>query len=112
MVPDDLDILKASEHLVTHTAQHPGIVLDFDTEAKDMFDSYQVMFNTRCHKLRKLKNADQAAEEGTACVLSHSHCRCCVLILHSYICISIVIYKYIATIHRSLSIYIYRYIHI
>ena len=42
--------------------------IHFEPLAKDMFDSYSVMFNTRVSVRRKQQDADSAAEEGvTVC---------------------------------------------
>ena len=81
--PAELDPINASRHLISHTSQHPGLVLDFDEHARSYFDSFCVTFNTGCNKLRKGSNADVAAEAGIACVLPCLHCRpwgvCCTL---------------------------------
>ena len=71
-VPETLDLVKASAHLITFTARYPGLVLEFSDPARDIFDSYTVMFNTRCSEYRRRSDADSAAEEGIARVL-HLH---------------------------------------
>ena len=71
-VPESLDLVKASAHLITFTARYPGLVLEFSQPARDTFDSYTVMFNTRCSEYRRKSDADSAAEEGITRVL-HLH---------------------------------------
>ena len=66
---DEHDIAAAAKHLITHTSLQAGRQIEFSEEARDMFDSYQVMFNTRCAKFRKSQDPDAAAEEGTTDVL-------------------------------------------
>ena len=44
--------------------QRPHLNLKFDQAAREMFDSYGVMFNTRANQLRNGADADAAAEEG------------------------------------------------
>ena len=72
-VPDECNLLKAAEHLASHTSRHPGHVVEFDTDARDMFDSYQVMLNARCSLLLTDQDADAAAEEGTIRALPWPH---------------------------------------
>ena len=66
---DDEDIAIAAKHLITFTSLKAGREIKFSDNAKDMFDSYQVMFNTRCAKFRKSQDPDAAAEEGAIRVL-------------------------------------------
>ena len=66
---DDEDIAIAAKHLITFTSLKAGHEIKFSDNAKDMFDSYQVMFNTRCAKFRKSQDPDAAAEEGAIRVL-------------------------------------------
>ena len=68
-VPDENNLLMAAQHLISHTSRHPGLTLEFDADARDMIDSYPVMLNTRCSKLRTDADPDAAAEEGTIRVL-------------------------------------------
>ena len=63
------EIQVAARHLISHTSLKAGRELEFSDEARDMFDSYQVMFNTRCAKFRKSQDPDAAAEEGPTDVL-------------------------------------------
>ena len=63
------DIPTAARHLITYTSFKAGREIKFSENAKDMFDSYQVMFNTRCAKFRKPQDPDAAAEEGAIRVL-------------------------------------------
>ena len=108
--PDNLSLVKASAHLITYTARYPGMVLEFSPAAKDMFDSYTVMFNTRCNSYRRKSDADSAAEEGITRVLhrnvSTDHLarphtlRCPLLSLCTFCCIrSPSLYPYIFS-HR------------
>ena len=81
-VPPELDLSEAAEHLISFTSRQPGLVLEFEPDAKDEFDSYNLMFNVRCDKLRKQSDADAAAEEGVAlCCIHHTAVR----VLHRYI---------------------------
>ena len=64
VVPVECSLTKAAEFLVRQTAPHPGLELQFDPEAKELFDSYQVFFNIRCTQCRNRQDADAAAEEG------------------------------------------------
>lgn len=66
---DDEDIAVAAKHLITYTSIRAGREIKFSDTAKDMFDSYQVMFNTRCARFRKSQDPDAAAEEGAISVL-------------------------------------------
>ena len=66
---DAEDIAVAARHLITYTSLKAGREIKFSDNAKDMFDSYQVMFNTRCAKFRKSQDPDAAAEEGSIRVL-------------------------------------------
>ena len=66
-IADDFDILTAAKRLVEYTKQHPHLNLEFDQSARELFDSYGVMFNTRANQLRKGADADAAAEEGITC---------------------------------------------
>ena len=66
-IPDEFDILAAAKRLVEYTKQHPHLTLEFDPSARELFDSYGVMFNTRANQLRKGADADAAAEEGITC---------------------------------------------
>ena len=76
-VPDELNPTLASRHLIEQTSRHPGLVLEFDDEARNYFDSFGVAFNTRVVGFRKVQNADSAAEEGTTRAMSCMHCRPC-----------------------------------
>ena len=67
-VPERLTLNSASEHLISFNAKYPGLVLEFEDDARDSFDCYGVVFNTRCSQLRKKQDADAAAEEGAMCV--------------------------------------------
>ena len=73
-VPLELDILLAAKRLVEFTAKQPHLELGFSEEARERFDSYGVMFNTRSNQLRKGADADAAAEEGAIELL---HCLVC-----------------------------------
>ena len=67
-VPESLKLGTASATLIEYTSVQPGRTLQFEPLAKDMFDSYSVMFNTRVSVRRKEQDADSAAEEGvTVC---------------------------------------------
>ena len=72
-VPAELNITTAADFLVRQTAIHPGLVLTFTKEAKDAFDSYQVIFNIRCTGHRTRQDADAAAEEGAMHVVSWTY---------------------------------------
>ena len=63
-VAEDLRLGTASATLIEYTSVHPGRTIKFEPLAKDMFDSYSVMFNTRVSVRRKQQDADSAAEEG------------------------------------------------
>ena len=63
------DIAEAAKHLISYTSLKAGREIEFSDAARDMFDSFCVMFNTRCAKFRKSQNPDAAAEEGTTGVL-------------------------------------------
>ena len=71
--PEELSITTAADFLVKQTAIHPGLVLTFTKEAKDAFDSYQVVFNIRCTGHRNQQDADAAAEEGAMHVVSWTY---------------------------------------
>ena len=70
-VPNEYSLTAASTRLIGYTGTHPGRVLQFERAAKDMFDSYSVMFNTRVSIRRKNQDADSAAEEGVLAVRCH-----------------------------------------
>ena len=82
-IPDEYNILKGAERLVSSTKAQPNLCLQFDQDARSMFDSFNVMFNTRSNQLRKDASPDAAAEEGSACayhripphtaVMCHTH---------------------------------------
>ena len=72
-VPDELNITTASEFLVRQTSVYPGITPNFEQVAKELFDSYQVVFNVRCTSHRKRQGADAAAEEGAIHVVSWTY---------------------------------------
>ena len=92
-VPPELDLSAAAEHLISFTSRQPGLVLEFERDAKDEFDSYNLMFNVRCDKLRKQANADAAAEEGVAlCVASVTPPSVCCIGIYIYIDIYIYIH--------------------
>ena len=55
---------------MSHTARYPELVLTFEPDAKELFDSYQVFFNIRCTKCRLRQDADAAAEEGAPRIVS------------------------------------------
>ena len=76
-IPEELDILLAAKRLVEFTAKQPHLELGFSEEARERFDSYGVMFNTRSNQLRKGADADAAAEEGAIELL---HCLVCVYV--------------------------------
>ena len=73
-MPDDKDIIEAAKRLVSYTSRKPHLCLDFDTAAREQFDSYGVMFNTRANQLRKGADADAAAEEGMPVGRLHDTC--------------------------------------
>ena len=73
-IPATHDILLAAVNLVQQTSKMPHLELDFSDAAREQFDSYGVMFNTRSNQLRKGADADAAAEEGTIGLL---HCLVC-----------------------------------
>ena len=73
-IPEEFDILMAATRLVEHTSKHAHLELGFSDAAREQFDSYGVMFNTRSNQLRKGADADAAAEEGTIGLL---HCLVC-----------------------------------
>ena len=64
------DITEAAKHLISYTSLKAGREIEFSDAARDMFDSFCVMFNTRCARFRKSQDPDAAAEEGTTRVLS------------------------------------------
>ena len=72
-VPTELNITTASEFLVQQTAVYPGLTLNFEQTAKELFDSYQVIFNVRCTGHRNRQDADAAAEEGATHVVSWTY---------------------------------------
>ena len=72
VVPAECDLSKAAEFLVSHTARYPELVLTFEPDAKELFDSYQVFFNIRCTQCRNRQDADAAAEEGASRILSRT----------------------------------------
>ena len=72
-VPEECDLSKAAEFLVSHTSRYPELVLTFDPEAKELFDSYQVFFNIRCTQRRNQQDAGAAAEEGAPHALSWTY---------------------------------------
>ena len=45
---DEHEIAAAARHLITHTSLRAGRELEFTDEARDMFDSYQVMIYAIC----------------------------------------------------------------
>ena len=65
----DNDLVIAAQRLIEFTRSVPNLTLEFEPAARDLFDSFCVMFNTRCNKLRKAADADAAAEEGVTGVL-------------------------------------------
>ena len=73
-MPDDQDIIEAAKRLVRYTSSRPRLSLDFDTAAREQFDSYGVMFNTRANQMRKGADADAAAEEGMPVYCLHNTC--------------------------------------
>ena len=44
VIPDEHDILNAASRLVDATKGRPSINLEFETAARELFDSYGVMF--------------------------------------------------------------------
>ena len=64
-IPEGHDILLAAKNLVKQTSKNAHLELDFSDAAREQFDSYGVMFNTRSNQKRKGADADAAAEEGT-----------------------------------------------
>ena len=92
--PQELQLGTASARLIEYTSVQPGRTLEFHPTAKDLFDSYSVMFNTRVSVRRKNQDADAAAEEGVPCVSpSAPHRR----MLHSIAVCVCVLYIYIYT---------------
>ena len=86
-VPEDLKLGTPSARLIEYTGVQPGRTLQFEQQAKDMFDSYSVMFNTRVSVRRKKQDADAAAEEGLiVCRRSHRIAVCCIPLQHVYVC--------------------------
>ena len=85
-VPDDLKLGTASARLIEYTGVQPSRTLVFEQEAKNIFDSYSVMFNTRVSVRRKKQDADAAAEEGLiVCRRSHRIAGCCIPLQHAYV---------------------------
>ena len=73
-IPEEFDILLAAKRLVDHTSKQPHLEIGFSTAAREQFDSYGVMFNSRSNQLRKGADADAAAEEDTIGLV---HCLVC-----------------------------------
>ena len=73
-IPETHDILLAAKHLVDQTSKQAHLEIDFSDAAREQFDSYVVMFNTRSNQKRKGADADAAAEEGTVGLV---HCLVC-----------------------------------
>ena len=82
-VPEQLQLSAASARLIEYTSVLPGRVLQFEPDARDMFDSYSVMFNTRVSVRRKRQDADAAAEEGVLVCRQLHHIAVCCRPLHS-----------------------------
>ena len=77
-VPEALQLGTASARLIEFTSVQPSRTLKFEPRAKDMFDSYSVMFNSRVSVRRKQQDADAAAEEGVpVCRHLHHIAACC-----------------------------------
>ena len=53
------------------TSSRTNTLFEFTEEAREVFDSYGVMFNTRSNQLRVGNDADAAAEEGIVVVSPH-----------------------------------------
>ena len=81
-IPASHDILLAAVNLVQQTSKMPHLELDFSEAAREQFDSYGVMFNTRSNQKRKGADADAAAEEGTIGLVYCLVCRCTSTDLH------------------------------
>ena len=64
-IPEGYDILLAAKNLVKQTSKNAHLEIDVSDAAREQFDSYGVMFNTRSNQKRKGADADAAAEEGT-----------------------------------------------
>ena len=73
-IPEDFAILLAAKRLVDQTSQQAHLEIDFSVAAREQFDSYGVIFNTRSNQLRKGADADATAEEGTIGLV---HCLVC-----------------------------------
>ena len=73
-IPETHDILLAAKHLVEQSSRKADLEIDFSDAAREQFDSYGVMFNTRSNQKRKGADADAAAEEGTIGLV---HCLVC-----------------------------------
>ena len=84
-IPDDKDLIEAAKRLVSYTSRRPHLTLDFDRAAREQFDSYGVMFNTRANQLRKGADADAAAEEGMPAYYMYTTCmyECCLVCIPS-----------------------------
>ena len=98
-IPEALTLASASAKLIRYTSQYPGLVLEFDEQARDLFDGYNVLFNTRVGILRKQQDADAAAEEGATCVSRLSHQCACNASTHGPVCTYIYIYTCRQAIH-------------
>ena len=81
-IPETHDILLAAKHLVDQASKNAHLEIDFSTAAREQFDSYGVMFNTRSNQKRKGADADAAAEEGTIGLVYRLVCRCTSTELH------------------------------
>ena len=66
-ISDEYNVLKGAERPVGFTVAQPNLCLAFDREARNLFDSFNVMFNTRSNQLRNDAPPDAAAEDGLAC---------------------------------------------
>ena len=63
-IPEDLNIFKRCEDLVSVTAIHYNVKMQLSEEARGYFTSYQAMFSIRGSLMRTSKNASEGAEEG------------------------------------------------
>ena len=48
VVPDRLDLTKAAARLVEATAKHPGLCMEFEPAAREVFDSCPCACNSHC----------------------------------------------------------------
>ena len=85
-VPEALQLGTASTKLIEYTSLQPSHTLQFEPQAKDVFDSYSVMFNSRVSVRRRQQDADAAAEEGVPlCRHLHHIAACCIPLPSVYV---------------------------